>query len=157
MTSSPISERILLLANIPGDAALAGSILGDVGLHVEFCPDFLALNEAISQGVGAIIISHDVQDLSDLTSLFEMLGHQPAWSSIPLILIGQPLSGAGLSVLSVREDLKNVVVLERPLRVASFVSTVQMALQERRQQYRLHDLLADRAAEVRARTAFWQC
>lgn len=155
MTNSPnASERILLLVQLPGDAALATGILARAGLQVERCSNLTELNDAISQGAGVVVIAHDIQDFSDLMSRLEVLERQPLWSAIPVIMIVQPSPGADLSNSKAYETPQRVIVLERPLRVASFVSTVQMALQERRQQYRIRDLLAERTAEVQQRDHF---
>lgn len=148
------SERVLLCAKLPGDAALAAGILMEAGLDVQRCRDFTALSDGIREGAGVIVIGHDVQDRSELTSLIEALSHQPPWSAIPVIIIEQPFPGTELARSTFHKSLKKVVVLERPLRIASFVSTVQMALEERRQQYRIRDLLDQRAAELQQRDRF---
>nr|MBS0019117.1 hypothetical protein [Gammaproteobacteria bacterium] len=70
MTNSPnASERILLLAQLPGDAALAAGILARTGLlQVARCSNLTELNDAISQGAGVVVIAHDIQHFSDLMS-----------------------------------------------------------------------------------------
>lgn len=151
---SQASERILLLAKLPGDAALAAGILAKAGLQVEPCPNPAALSDSIAEGAGVVIIAEEALDGANLTSFLDVLSRQPPSSTIPVIMLVQPLLGAELSAMRNSQILNKVVVLERPLRVASFVSTVQMALQERRQQYRIRDLLAERTAEVRERDRF---
>ncbi|MGC1951633.1 MAG: hypothetical protein WA970_03430, partial [Gammaproteobacteria bacterium] len=75
MTNSPsASERILLLVQLPRDAALAAGILARTGLQVERCSNLTELNDAISQGAGVVVIAHDIQDFSDLMSRLEVLG-----------------------------------------------------------------------------------
>lgn len=149
------SERILLLAKLPGDAALAAGILVKAGLQVDCRANLTEVSEAISQGAGVVVIAHDIQDFTGMVSLLEVLRQPPPWLAIPVIMIVPPSTGVDLNnTAGAYETLQKVIVLERPLRVASFVSAVQLALQERRQQYRIRDLLAERAAEVRERDRF---
>src|SRR5262249_40410501 len=61
---------------------------------------------------------------------------------------------AKLQTLRTLEVLRNVTLLDRPLRVAAVISTVQAALRGRRRQYELRDvLLALHTARTEAETA----
>ena len=88
----------------------------------------------------------------DAGRLLELLGRQPAWSSLPLIVLSAGkgrLSKAG----PVLKSLANVVLLERPARIVPLVSAVRAALAARRRQYEIRDYIEEmkRSAEERDR------
>ena len=79
----------------------------------------------------------------EFSSLTEWLEHQEPWSELPIIFLthpGQPtrVTGQRSRVLSLRAA---VTVLERPLRPATLVGALRVALQSRERQYQLRDLL----------------
>ena len=78
--------------------------------------------------------------------LLDVLARQPAWSDIPVIVL---TSGGGSDAVSLRAleifgPSANVTLLERPFRVITLLSTVQVALRARRRQREVRDLLAQR-------------
>ena len=73
----------------------------------------------------------------------EWIEHQEPWAELPIILLthpGQPtrVTAQRSRVLSLRGA---VTVLERPMRPAALVGALRVALQSRRRQYQLRDLL----------------
>ena len=83
--------------------------------------------------------------------LAKFLAEQPPWSDLPLLVLTHPGADSP-AVLQAMDDLGNVTLLERPLRVAAFVSGVRSALRARQRQYQIRSYLADLqgAAETRA-------
>ena len=78
------------------------------------------------------------------------IADQPSWSDFPLILLTATgeVNEESHRKMRVREPLGNVVLLERPVRPETLVSTVQAALRSRRRQYQMRDYIArNRAAE----------
>ena len=73
------------------------------------------------------------------------IAEQPSWSDFPLILLTEPGKSTrrAKEVVRARQPLGNLVLLERPIRPETFVSTVQAALRSRRRQYQMRDYLAD--------------
>src|SRR5690606_34846446 len=66
------------------------------------------------------------------------LRYQPAWSDLPVLL----LSSAGAASPAASRAvalLGNVVILERPIRVAAVVSAVRTAIRARQRQYALRE------------------
>src|SRR4051794_21977153 len=73
----------------------------------------------------------------------ELLQSQPTWSDFPLVLL--TLTG-NVSISSqkrseLREPLGNILLLERPIRPETLVSTVKIALRARARQYQVRDQL----------------
>ncbi|MFI5228180.1 MAG: sensor histidine kinase [Gemmatimonadales bacterium] len=99
--------------------------------------------EAIHLGVGAVIVAEEALVLDARDALVRALEHQPSWSDVPLIVLTAEgdLSRAvadGIEGLALRS---NVTLLERPVRIATLVTTVRSALRARARQYDVRDHL----------------
>ena len=74
--------------------------------------------------------------------LMECLRSQPAWSDIPVLLFADAeRSEIYLRTLRLLEGLRNVVLLERPIRLGAALSLIRSAMRGRERQYELRDLL----------------
>ena len=101
--------------------------------------------EAIGEGAGAAIFSEEafVGDSSRL--LLEVLQQQPSWSDFPLLQsaayrVSSDASPWRVSVNGeLRRPLGNILLLERPIRPETLVSTLEIALRGRRRQYQIRD------------------
>jgi signal transduction histidine kinase len=101
-------------------------------------------------GAGAVVLAEEGLILSDIAEWAAQISEQPSWSDFPLILL--TLSGEvdreSQRKRLARRPLGNLVLLERPVRPETFVSTVQAALRSRLRQYQMRDFLDEiRAAE----------
>jgi signal transduction histidine kinase len=96
-----------------------------------------------------------VLDGPGLRLLTRALDQQPAWSDVPVLLFaGGEQSRASLRTLQTLELLRNVTLLDRPVRLTALVSTLRAALRARERQYELRDvLMALRAARDEAERA----
>jgi len=94
----------------------------------------------LQEGAGAIILAEEVLADPAAAALTEALGTQPPWSDLPVLVLAR--QGADSPVIAKAMDrLANVTVIERPMRVASLISTVRAALRARNRQYQLRGLL----------------
>jgi signal transduction histidine kinase len=78
------------------------------------------------------------------------IAQQPSWSDIPLILltVRGEVDQENQQRNRVLEPLGNLVLLERPVRPETFLSTIQAALRGRVRQYQVRDFLSrSRAAD----------
>ncbi|WP_296900378.1 HAMP domain-containing sensor histidine kinase [Thiohalocapsa sp.] len=146
-------ERILVLAAERGDAELCRRFLNDAGLLHEVCLDADALRAALARPVDVLVIAAEWLRRDAGACVRAYISEQPEWSALPVIVLAEPHAGQGLSGLDDLEAYGNVTMLERPLRMAAFIGTLRLALQERRQQYRIRDLQAERIAAIRERNA----
>nr|WP_269439801.1 response regulator [Pseudomonas sp. CDFA 610] len=106
------------------------------------------LNELVAQlqtGAGLAIVADEALRTVDITPLLDLLGQQPAWSDLPIVLLthhGGPEQNPSARMGSL---LGNVTFLERPFHPVTLVSLVATAVRGRRRQYeargRLEDLL----------------
>jgi PAS domain S-box-containing protein len=148
MDSSDRSELVAVLTPSGGDGRLAERMLATTGLTARALPDMPALCEAIRSGVGAVVVAEEALQRTARDGLGACLDEQPSWSDLPVIvLLGEgELSraiAAGVSQLATRG---NVTLLERPVRVATLVTTLRSALRARSRQYDVRDSIAERAA-----------
>jgi signal transduction histidine kinase len=101
------------------------------------------LRELKGQAMGALIVAEEALPDGAASQLAQALRGQPSWSDIPLIVLlsqrrpggADPALPAGLGVGGL------ALLLERPLRKTSLISTVKMALRARRRQYDVRDHL----------------
>src|SRR4029079_14007185 len=86
----------------------------------------------LANQAGAIIMTEEALDESSFPRLAAALNHQPAWSDIAVILFAGGMTHWGaVRTRGVVEALRNVTVIERPIRVAAVVSVVRAALRAR--------------------------
>jgi signal transduction histidine kinase len=98
----------------------------------------------IERGAGAVLLTDESLDHPQLPKLAATLEQQPAWSDIPVLLFaGGEQARASLRTLRLLEQLRNVTLLDRPVRVAAVISTVRAALRARQRQYDLRHVLIE--------------
>jgi PAS domain S-box-containing protein len=138
-----LERRVLILAPTGRDARLTRDLLAEQGIRSLACTDMAQLVHELSLGAGAILVSEEaIPHQDELYHLGDRLGRQPPWSDIPVILLAHP----GADSAPVRQTLRslgNVTLLERPVRVAALVTTVQTALRARGRQYNAREHLVE--------------
>jgi two-component system CheB/CheR fusion protein len=128
-------DRVLILAPSGRDAALISSMLEKEGIpcfssryHSEWMAQFRC-------GASLAVIAEEALAGVNVHPLIELLREQPPWSDLPILL----LTGSGAE-----ESATSVRLLERPVRVATLLSSVHSALRGRRRQYEMREYLAER-------------
>jgi PAS domain S-box-containing protein len=144
----PRSRMVAILAPSGGDGPLACRMLVRAGLEARVCRDMAATVACIESGVGAVVIAEEALGRSAHTRLTATLDRQPAWSDLPMVVLlsEDELSNAiapGVAHLAARA---NLTLLERPVRLATLVTTLRSALRARERQYDVRDSIAERAA-----------
>jgi signal transduction histidine kinase/CheY-like chemotaxis protein len=157
MTSDQLSDdlRVLIYAPIGRDAELTHALLQKVGIASEIMISVRHLCESLVVGAGAVLLTEEALSDPEIARLAEVLESQPPWSDVSILLFaGDDRTAATLQTLRTLEVLRNVTLLDRPLRVAAVISTIQAALRGRRRQYELRDVLvALHTARTEAETA----
>ena len=136
-----LRERVLILVPSTVDAEIAFGVLRDAGLFPDIVRDAAALIDEIGRGAGAVLIAAEILNPATLTQLREFLSRQPPWSELPVLLfVDQPgdMKTSGLDLLGPRA---HVTLVDRPIHLATLISTTVSALRSRRRQYELRDLL----------------
>jgi len=140
---SATDRRLLFLAATSRDAATTEAMLSPLGIHLTICRTFEKLLEEISTGCGAVLLPEEAVSSSHNVALRSALAAQPPWSDLPILLLTRPGADSAESGEAVR-TFGNVTLLERPLRLATLVTSVRTALRARDRQYQLRDILLER-------------
>lgn len=138
---------IAVLTPTSRDAPVAQRVLGRTGLSTVLCDDMPALCALLRTGdVGAVLVAEEALAASTSSLLFDTLGAQPPWSDVPIVVLTgeNELSHAIPSVLGQLAERANVMLLERPVRVATIVTVLRTALRARQRQYDVRDHLEER-------------
>jgi signal transduction histidine kinase len=132
---SSVERRVLVLAPTRRDAELTFAILRDAGFESLVCADAHALVGAYGQGAGAILLAEEAFSEAGQV-IVEALAGQPRWSDLPVLLLTH--AGADSSVVRRGiDEVPNLTLLERPLRIATLLSAVRSALASRERQYQI--------------------
>jgi signal transduction histidine kinase/ActR/RegA family two-component response regulator len=148
-------ELILILAPTGRDAPLTCEILSQVGHHCAICGNVDELCRQLKAGAGAAIVAEEALDPPTALKLTDLLCAQPTWSDLPLMVLSNSdeITTYGVQLSTLRERC-NVIVLDRPLRIVTLISTIQTALRARRRQYEVRTLLDDSRDAIRHRDEF---
>ena len=150
------ATRVLVFAPVGRDADLTHAFLAQAGIAHVVCGSVADLCDVLERdGAGALLLTEEALHDRDCSRLATMLEQQPSWSDVPVLLFaGRPTGDVTLRSISPVESLRNVILLERPLRVAGILSAIRTALRARTRQYEVRDLLVElRAARAEAEAA----
>ena len=103
-----------------------------------------------------MILAEEALDLHDISQWTAQIADQPSWADFPIIILTDRgvVNPESRKRMLIRQPLGNLILLERPVRPETLMSTVQAALRSRSRQYQIRDYLAERAkAEEALRTA----
>jgi signal transduction histidine kinase len=145
------SERVLVLAPLGRDAALACAILKEADVPTEVCRDLPELTERLFEGAAAALVVEEALLHADPAELSRWISSQPPWSDFPFILLSPRGGGLERNPFAARLSgvLGNVSFLERPFHPTTLVSMVRAALRQRRRQYEARERIEQiRQAEV---------
>src|SRR3954466_4638291 len=131
---------VLILAPSGRDAAVAATILGEVGLVSTVCPDLDVLVSGLDRAAGAVVTEKALLH-SDRRALADWIRQQPPWSDFPFVLL---TSRGGSADAGLTELLGNVTLLERPFHPSVLVNAVRSATRARQRQREAEAYLQER-------------
>lgn len=143
-------ERVLVLAPTGRDAVLACAFLVRAGVRARTCHDMPTLCHELQAASGAALISEEAFAGDALAQLAQALAHQPPWSDLPVLVLGDARAEVGGHRAKILDTIANVTWIQRPAHTAALMSVVQSALRARRRQYQLREHLAEREAREHA-------
>ena len=146
--------KVVFVTPNAADGALAAGFLRDEELEVLERASLAEATSYVVEGVGCIVIVEEALNEGDLEAFHAVLGAQPAWSDMPLILVAAQRSSLASLLESVFPISGNVTFLQRPLHPVSLVSAVKVALRSRQRQYQVRELIAERERALRGRDEF---
>ena len=137
-----LDRRVLVFAPVGKDAPLTLDVLRRTDLNGCVCDTAHGLCEEMERGAAVIMLTEEALEDPGIGELMECLRTQPAWSDIPVLLFADAeRSEIYLRTLRLLEGLRNVVLLERPIRLGAALSLIRSAMRGRERQYELRDLL----------------
>ncbi|MAX35195.1 response regulator [Gimesia sp.] len=135
---------VLILAPTPKDNEFCVNVLGDARIETHVCTSLQDLCQQVKQGNAAVALIAEEYLQTDHTGLIpELLSHQPAWSDLPIVvlLIAGEHASPSLNQL---QELGNITLIRRPVRIAVFINTIRANLRDRQRQYSVRNLLKER-------------
>lgn len=148
--------RVLVLAPIRRDGALAAQVLHEAGIATAVSSSVQQLRAEMAEGAGAVLLTEEVLTPEAIEELSETFRNQLAWSDLPVLLFSGGAGRRDSLPPAIRKlaELVNITLLDRPTRKITLVSSVLAALRARRRQYEVRDLLMELEASVRQRDQF---
>jgi signal transduction histidine kinase len=146
MPEARIEDRVMVLAPSGRDAALIAGMLGRDGIPCVPIDSAAELAVEARQGAALAVVAAEALINVSVEPIVAMIRAQPPWSDLPVILLtssGARESETGRRLLAVLGPVANVTLLERPVRVATLLSSVRSALRARRRQYEVREYLAE--------------
>ncbi len=135
-------RRVLVHAPVGRDGSLAGQMLARASIPYVVCATLHGLATGLAFGAGAILLTEEALDEPGIDELIQAIADQPAWSDLPVLLFaGSSRQHVGMRTLQRVRRLGNVTLLDRPIRLAAVLSSVESALRSRARQYELREVL----------------
>lgn len=145
-SSSPHESRTIIVAPTGRDGKLISGLLERLDLPCKICADITEACREIRIGAGAAILSEEAFTAtppsgSAMAQLLQQLKDQPSWSDFPLILltVSGRVTVESERLRELRRPLGNVLLLERPIRPETLLSTLEIALRGRERQYQIRN------------------
>ena len=140
--------RTIVLAPTGRDAQLISAVIERSGNPCHICYTIRELCDEIRSGAGAAVFAEEACTGDAILQIQPVLSEQPSWSDFPLILLtaGGRVTAESERLRQLRQPLGNVLLLERPIRPETLLSTLEMALRGRQRQYQIRDQI--RQAEI---------
>src|SRR5262245_59009418 len=155
MSNGGLDDRILIFAPVGKDAPLTLDVLQRTDLSGCVCETAQDLCLEFLRGASVILLTEEALEDPRIGELMDCLRSQAPWSDIPVLLFADAeRSEIYLRTLRQLEGLRNVVLLDRPIRLGAALSLIRSAILGRERQYELRDLLrAFASAREEAETA----
>jgi PAS domain S-box-containing protein len=142
-----MSLVVRVVAPTGRDAELIVAVLHKEAIAAELCPDPTAFfNSRQTEPIGPLLVTEESLTPNVVRCLSDAVREQPAWSDLPILI----LTTGGRETLRSRQlekerhTLGSAVLLERPIRTSTLISSVQAALRARQRQYEVRDVFLER-------------
>ena len=146
--------EVVILAPTGRDGPLTRRVLESAGFAALVCSTMDEVCAAIDDTTGVLLIAEEALHQAARETLLRTLDVQPSWSDVPIVVLtGEgELSRAIPRALVTVTTRGNATLLERPVRVATLVTTLRSALRARQHQLDVREHLLEQAraaAELR--------
>lgn len=130
--------RVLVISSLGRDAKLIQGALDKSGIQCQVLDDVASAIEDVRRTTaGALLVTEEALGPKALNLLTAALAEQPAWSDVPVLVLTRGGRNNNSSRTTERRfvPLGTITLLERPMQVATLVSSVKAALRARSRQY----------------------
>src|SRR5436190_2179027 len=148
-SSTDLDQRVLLLTPTRRDAEASRDLLGGRGIASQICSTLPELCAEADRGAGALLVTQEAIFSSRDDCLPRLIRSQPPWSDLPLIVL-TPAGSQSATELAALTTVGNMLLLQRPVQIATLISTVESALRDRRRQYLVRNYLSELEAYAAA-------
>ena len=133
--------QVALLAPFGRDSALICDLLQKEAIPSRSTGTFDELYRLIapSYRVGVVLVAEEAMGPQEAEMLADALGDEPPWSDLPLLLLAHPRSSS--PQVERMQRRRSTHVLHRPLQSSTLVAAISSAIEIRRRQYEVRDLL----------------
>src|SRR6185437_3226649 len=134
--------RVLVLAPTARYGATSSTLLAAADVDCAILDSIPSVCCAAREGAAALLLTEEALTPQNVVCLTALLREQPPWSDLPILI----LTPGGVDyerAAATFETLGNVTLLDRPVRIAMFVSAVRTAIRARHRQYQIREHLAE--------------
>ena len=168
MKKNEPDERVLIMAPFGNDAPVMADVLARHGFETHVCGSPAECCAQMNSGAGALLITEEVLEFEGALDLLKGLKAQPPWSELPIIILTTSSESRAARLLELAADAAgSLTLLERPIGTTTLLRSVEVALNSRRRQYQVRNLVSkladlskalehrvrDRTRELRATNA----
>ena len=142
-----MSLIVRVVAPIGRDAELIVGVLKENGIAAEVCASVEAiLDEHGDEPLGPMLLAEECLTPPTLKRLADRVHQQPPWSDFQILILttGGRQSLRSQRLVQERQGLGSPVLLERPIRTETLLSSVRAAVRARARQYEVRDALVER-------------
>lgn len=141
-----MSLVVRVVAPTGRDAELITDVLRQHGVSAEAATvTSLPLSEPDHKPIGPLLVAEEALNADLVKQLGSEIRAQPPWSDLPILILTRSARETGVSWRSPMHwaPLGSPILLERPIRIGTLVSSVQAALRARIRQYEIRDTLSE--------------
>jgi PAS domain S-box-containing protein len=140
-----VGLAVWVVAPTGRDAELVAGVLRHNRIDAAICSDLSTLDLLMHESAGLLIVAEEALVPSFVQQLRGMVGRQPAWSDLPVLILTGTVGPNTMQQLEYqRLAIGTPVLLERPIRTENLLSSVQAALRARQRQFEMRDTLRER-------------
>jgi PAS domain S-box-containing protein len=141
LQKSKSTGHVLLYLRTGEDVSIVEDLLAGMAAEGAVCTDIEDLCRRMTEeDVDAVLLTEPALAEGALPILAEVLHGQPSWSDVPVLFVASGGPESPLAVQAMR-DLPNVLILDRPVRLATLAGALRMAVRMRDKQRQVRDLL----------------
>lgn len=130
------------MAPVGQDARAIAELLNSRGLSARICNDGVHCCAEINSGAGALLLTEEALETERGLEVLKALQLQPHWSELPVIILTTGGDTRLIRLLELATKAAGAVtLLERPINSITLLRSVEVALNSRRRQFQVRDLL----------------